>query len=354
MSGPCPLLDVRGLRKWFELRGGLIPRVRAHVKAVDDVSFTLDAREVLGIAGESGSGKSTIGRCLLRLIEPTAGQVLFRGEDVGGYSPQKLKEFRRHAQIVFQDPFASLDPKMKIDEIVGEPLRVQGLVSSRAERRDRVAALLETVALGAGNLDRRPHELSGGQRQRVGIARALSVGPDFLVADEPVSSLDVSIQAQIVNLLEDLKESLGLAMLFISHDIAVMAHLADRIAVVYLGQIMEIAPTRMLLNRPRHPYTEALLSAVPEPGARRRKRIVLEGDVPNSIEPPSGCVFRTRCRYALPECAGERPQLRKVDSGHFTACIRDDILDRPNPEFAAGSAPGSLEETDRSPLGSTA
>ena len=354
MSGPGPLLDVRGLRKWFELRGGLIPRVRAHVKAVDDVSFTLGEREVLGIAGESGSGKSTIGRCVLRLIEPTAGTVLFRGEDVGLYGPQKLKEFRRHAQIVFQDPFASLDPKMKIEEIVGEPLKVQGLVSNRAERRNRVAELLETVALGAGNLDRRPHELSGGQRQRVGIARALSVGPDFLVADEPVSSLDVSIQAQIVNLLEDLRESLGLAMLFISHDIAVMAHLADRIAVVYLGRIMEIAPTRLLLNQPRHPYTEALLSAVPEPGTKRRKRIVLEGDVPNSIEPPSGCVFRTRCRYAQPECAGERPALRRAESDHYTACIRDDILDRPSPDVAGRSTTGSAEEASMSPLGSTA
>ena len=339
MTSQPPLLEVDGLRKWYELRGGIIPRVTGHVKAVDDVSFALAPREVLGIAGESGSGKSTIGRCVLRLIEPTAGRIMFLGEDISHYDARALKAFRRHAQIVFQDPFASLDPKMTIEETVGEPLRVQGMIRSRAERRERVAALLETVALGTEYLDRLPHELSGGQRQRVGIARALSVGPDLLIADEPVSSLDVSIQAQIINLLEDLKDSLGLTMLFISHDLAVMAHLADRIAVVYLGRIMEIAPKRDLLNRTRHPYTEALLSAVPEPGSEQRHRIVLEGDVPNSIDPPSGCVFRTRCRYAQAECAVERPDLRMVGPGHFTACIRDDILE-------AGAASGDAVAQD--------
>jgi oligopeptide/dipeptide ABC transporter ATP-binding protein len=339
-TGPPQLLEVAGLRKWYELRSGIIPRVTGHVKAVDDVSFSLAPREVLGIAGESGSGKSTIGRCILRLIEPTAGEIRFRGENVGGYDVRALKAFRRHAQIVFQDPFASLDPTMTIEEIVGEPNWLQGMVASRPERRDRVAALLETVALGSEYLDRRPHELSGGQSQRVGIARALSVGPEMLVADEPVSSLDVSIQAQIINLLEDLKDRFGLTMLFISHDLAVMAHLADRIAVVYLGRIMEIAPKRELLNRPRHPYTEALLSAVPEPGTEQRQRIVLEGDVPNSIDPPSGCAFRTRCRYVQPQCALERPGLRMAGPGHFTACIRDDILGvRPEPGADAEAAP---------------
>jgi len=338
MTGAAPLLDVQDLRKWYPLTGGFLPRVKGHVKAVDGVSFTLQPREVLGIAGESGSGKSTVGRCVLRLIEPTAGEIRFRGEPIGGYDARALKAFRRHAQIVFQDPFASLDPKMTIEEIVGEPLQVQGMVASRAERRDRVAGLLDTVALGTEYLDRLPNELSGGQRQRVGIARALSVGPDLLVADEPVSALDVSIQAQIINLLEDLKDRFGLAMLFISHDIAVMAHLADRIAVVYLGRIMEIASKRALLTRPRHPYTEALLSAVPEPGMDQRQRIVLEGDVPNSIDPPSGCVFRTRCRYAKADCAHERPALRMAAPDHFTACIRDDIL-VPTGGDGAGSTP---------------
>jgi oligopeptide/dipeptide ABC transporter ATP-binding protein len=326
MTTSPPLLDVQGLRKWYELRGGLFSQVRGHVKAVDDVSFTLQPREVLGIAGESGSGKTTIGRTVLRLIEPTAGEIRFRGADINCYGRRELKLFRRQAQIVFQDPFASLDPKMTIAEIVGEPLQVQGLVTSRRAHRDKLAELLETVALGAEYLDRRPDELSGGQRQRVGIARALSVEPELLVADEPVSSLDVSIQAQIVNLLEDLKDRFGLAMLFISHDIAVMHHLADRIAVVYLGRIMEIAPKQALLAGTRHPYTEALLSAVPEPGPKRRQRIVLEGDVPSAANPPSGCVFRTRCRYALPECGHDRPELRPVGPDHHTACIRDDIL----------------------------
>ena len=250
---PDLLLDVVGLSKWYALGGGAFSRASAHLKAVNDVSFSLAPREVLGIAGESGSGKTTIGRAVLRLIEPTSGIVRFRGEDILHFTRRELRRFRRRAQIVFQDPFASLDPKMTIERIVAEPLAAQGLLPSRRARRERVAALLETVALGTHYLDLRPHELSGGQRQRVGIARALSVSPELLVADEPTSALDVSIQAQIVNLLEDLKDRFGLAMLFISHDIAVMYHLADRIAVVYLGRIMEIAPKRALLGRPRHP-----------------------------------------------------------------------------------------------------
>jgi oligopeptide/dipeptide ABC transporter ATP-binding protein len=325
MTDTLPLLDVQSLRKWYPVGGGLLSKPRAQVRAVDDVTFTLRSREVLGIAGESGSGKTTIGRAVLRLIEPTAGEIRFRGEDISRYSRRDLKLFRRHAQMVFQDPFASLDPKMTVEEIVSEPLQVQGLIGSRRARRERVAELLQIVALRIEYLQRFPHELSGGERQRVSIARALSVGPDLLVADEPVSSLDVSIQAQIINLLEDLRDRLGLAMLFISHDIAVMHHLSDRIAVVYLGRIMEIAPKRNLLTQTRHPYTEALLSAVPEPGRKRWQRIVLSGDVPNSIHPPSGCVFRTRCRYAIPECGAERPKLRAVAPDHYTACIRDDV-----------------------------
>jgi oligopeptide transport system ATP-binding protein len=326
MSAHLPLLELRDLRKWYPIRGGVIPRVRGHVRAVDGVSFTLRPGEVLGIAGESGSGKSTIGRCVLRLIEPTSGEIAFAGSDVTRLDRHQLRLFRRKAQMIFQDPYGSLDPLMTIHEIVAEPLDVQGLAGSASQRRARVLELLDLVALGPEYLDRKAHELSGGQRQRVGIARALSVGPELLVADEPVSALDVSIQAQIVNLLDELKQRLKLAMLFISHDIAVMDHLSDRIAIVYLGRIMEIGPTRDLIDTPRHPYTEALLSAVPQAGLKRGPRIVLSGDVPNPADPPSGCAFRARCRYALPACAAERPPLRPVAAGHYTACIRDDVF----------------------------
>lgn len=321
------LLEVRDLRKWYSVRGGIIPHARANVRALDGVGFDIRPGEVLGLAGESGSGKTTIGRCVLRLIEPTSGTVRFQGKDIAALSPRDLRLFRRSAQIVFQDPFSSLDPRMTVEQIVVEPLRVQGLLKDAKARRDRATELLETVALSSQHLARRPHEMSGGQRQRVGIARALSVSPSFIVADEPVASLDVSIQAQIVNLLSDLRARLGLSMLFISHDIAVMEHLSDRIAVVYLGRIMEIAPKRALIRNPKHPYTEALLSVVPDPNpAARRERIILEGDIPNPAAPPSGCVFRTRCRYALPECAQAAPSLRTVGRDHQTACIRTDIL----------------------------
>jgi oligopeptide transport system ATP-binding protein len=323
----APLLEVRNLRKWYDIRRGAISGVRGHVKAVDDVSFAIRPREVLGLAGESGSGKTTIGRAVLRLIEPTAGDIRFEGTDVVKLNRRELRHFRRKAQIVFQDPYSSLDPRMTIEEIVGEPFHVQGIRLNRADRRERVVKLLDTVALSAHYLERRPHELSGGQRQRVGIARALAVEPNFLVADEPVSALDVSIQAQVINLLDELRERFGLAMLFISHDIAVMEHLSDRIAVVYLGKIMEIGPTEEIVHRPKHPYTEALLSAVPDPDpALKRKRIVLQGDVPNPVDPPSGCVFRTRCPYAVPACSGAVPPLRAVGADHATACIREDIL----------------------------
>lgn len=324
MTSDVPVLDVRGLRKWYEVRRGIIPRVVGNVKAVDGVSFAIGPNEVLGLAGESGSGKTTIGRSILRLVEPTAGEVIFKGTDVTRLDPRALRLFRRKAQIIFQDPYSSLDPRMTIEQTLSEPLQVQGLMPSRRERRERVVALLESVSLSGDFLNRRPRELSGGQRQRIGIARALAVDPELIVADEPVASLDVSIQAQIVNLLEDLRERLGLALLFISHDIAIMEHLSDRIAIVYLGRIMEIGPKRAVYDTPKHPYTEALLSAVPDPdpGARRR-RIVLEGDIPSPANPPSGCVFRTRCRYAKPECAETVPALRPVGPGHYKACIRD-------------------------------
>jgi oligopeptide/dipeptide ABC transporter ATP-binding protein len=324
---PAPLLSVRDLAKYFDMRRGIFPRVVGHVKAVDGVSFEIRPQEVLGLAGESGSGKSTIGRSILRLLEPTRGEILFQGIDILRLKGSELRNFRRKAQIVFQDPFSSLDPRMTIGQIVAEPLQVQGLADGAAERREKVEQLLEVVALDPGYLRRKPHELSGGQRQRVGIARALSVEPSFLVADEPVSSLDVSIQAQVVNLLDDLRVRFGLAMLFISHDIAVMEHLSDRIAVVYLGRIMEVGPSRELVRSPKHPYTEALLSAVPDPApSRRSKRIVLQGDVPNPAAPPSGCVFRTRCPYAIADCSKTVPDLRETAPGHAKACIREDIL----------------------------
>jgi len=321
-----PLLDVHGLRKWFEIRRGVLRQPVGHVRAVENVSFTISRQEILGLAGESGSGKSTVGRSLLRLIEPTSGTVHFDGIDLLQLDRAELRRFRRRAQIVFQDPYGSLDPRMTVAEAVSEPLIVQRLVPSERLARDRVAALLDLVAMGPEYMDRRPSELSGGQRQRVGIARALSVEPEFIVADEPVSALDVSIQAQIVNLLADLKRRLGLAMLLISHDIAVMAHLCDRIAVMYLGRIMEIAPSRELVGAPRHPYTAALLSAVPNPDPElRRERLLLEGDVPSPVNPPSGCVFRTRCPSAIPACASTVPQLREIAPGRFKACLRDDV-----------------------------
>lgn len=322
-----PLLEVSGLKKWFEIRQGLFSRVVGHVKAVDDVSFSIGRNEVLGIAGESGSGKTTIGRSLLRLVEPTAGDVLFKGVSVRNLAPEQLRRFRRDAQIVFQDPYASLNPRMTVEEILEEPLRIQGLITDKKSRRDRVVDLLEMVSLSSDYLVRKPQALSGGQRQRIGIARVLAVEPELIVADEPVSALDVSIQAQILNLIIDLKEGLGLSLLFISHDIAVMEYISDRIAVVYLGKLMEIGPTEALCRSPKHPYTEALLSAVPVPNPRQKvNRIVLEGDVPNPVNPPSGCVFRTRCPYAQAACAQLIPELRQVSKSHLSACIRTDIL----------------------------
>ena len=319
----APLLQVRRLRKYFDITKGLFSRVAGHVHAVEDVSFDIAPREVLGLAGESGSGKTTIGRAVLRLVEATSGEVLFDGKDVLTLDARALRDFRRSTQIVFQDPYASIDPTMTVAEVVAEPLRVQSLARG-SELWDRVERLLADVSLPADFMRRRPTDLSGGQRQRVVIARALAVEPRFIVADEPVSSLDVSIQAQIIRLLEDLEEQRGFSMLFISHDLAIMEYLSDRIAVVYLGRIMEIGPSRELVSRPRHPYTEALISAVPDTTSQRR-RIVLKGDVPSPVAPPSGCVFRTRCLYALPACSNEVPAMQEVSPGHWKACIRDDV-----------------------------
>jgi oligopeptide/dipeptide ABC transporter ATP-binding protein len=326
MPTSSPLLQVRDLSKRFEVRRGVFRHTAGHVHAVEGASFTIDRKEVLGLAGESGSGKSTVGRLLLRLIEPTSGQIRFDGNDLSQLSATALRQFRRRAQIVFQDPYGSLDPRMTVAEAVSEPLIVQKLVASQRRARDRVAELLALVAIGPEYLDRRPAELSGGQRQRVCIARALSVKPEFIVADEPASALDASIQAQVINLLANLKTRLGLSMLFISHDIAVMAHLCDRIAVLYLGRIMEIGPSLALVTRPKHPYTAALLSAVPNPDPElRRERPLLEGEVPSPASPPSGCVFRTRCRFAIAACASTVPPLRQIDERRFMACLRDDV-----------------------------
>ena len=291
------------------------------VKAVDDISFSIDAGEVVGLVGESGSGKTTVGRTILRLEQASSGHVRFGGTDMMGLSGSEMRAYRKRMQIIFQDPYASLNPREKVREVLTHPLRLHN-IGDASEHEDRAAALLEKVGLSRDHLDRFPHEFSGGQRQRIGIARALAVEPEFIVADEPVSALDVSIQAQVINLLEDLKNDLDLTMLFIAHDLGVVEHICDRVIVMYLGRVMEIATVADLYARPNHPYTKALLSAVPipEPGMRK-KRTVLKGDIPSPISPPSGCVFRTRCPIATEECARVVPELKPVGEGHSSACI---------------------------------
>jgi peptide/nickel transport system ATP-binding protein len=316
------LLQVRGLRKYFPIRGGVFSRVVANVKAVEDVSFDVRRGEVVGLVGESGSGKTTAGRAILRLIEPTAGEVMFEGVDVAKLPKSKMRDYRKEMQIIFQDPFASLNPRMSVGDIIGEALTIHNLARGKA-KEDRVADLLERVGMNAGHMRRYPHEFSGGQRQRIGIARALAVDPKFIVADEPVSALDVSIQAQVVNLLQDLKDDLGLTMLFIAHDLGVVEYISDKVIVMYLGRIMEIAPAKELYRNPVHPYTEALLSAVPIPDPTiKRERVILQGDIPSPINPPSGCVFRTRCPIAIEDCKHVVPPLEEVGPGHLKACIR--------------------------------
>jgi oligopeptide/dipeptide ABC transporter ATP-binding protein len=316
-----PLLEVNNLRKYFPIRGGIFSRVVANVKAVEDVSFAVKRGEVVGLVGESGSGKTTVGRTILRLIEPTSGEVKFDGVDITKVNKATMREYRKRMQIIFQDPFASLNPRMSVGDIIGEAMTIHNLAKGR-EREQRVASLLERVGLSPNHMRRYPHEFSGGQRQRIGIARALAVDPEFIVADEPVSALDVSIQAQVVNLLLDLKEELGLTLLFIAHDLGVVEYISDRVVVMYLGRIMEIAPSKELYSNPIHPYTEALLSAVPIPDPTvKRERVILQGDIPSPINPPSGCVFRTRCPIATKECAEVVPPLEEVTPGHFKACI---------------------------------
>jgi len=316
------LVEVRHLVKHFPVENS-----DDVVQAVDDVSFSILSGETLGLVGESGCGKSTVGRCLLRLHEPTSGEVLFEGHNIVGMPHQEMQLLRREMQIIFQDPYASLNPRLSIRAIVSEPLKIHG-VGGRSEQNDRVADLLKKVGLDPKYADRYPHEFSGGQRQRIGIARALALNPKLIICDEPVSALDVSVQAQVVNLLQDIQDEFGLTYLFISHGLAVVEHISTRVAVMYLGKIVEICEATELYEDPLHPYTRALLSAIPIPDPdQKRERIVLTGDVPTPINPPSGCRFRTRCPIAASECSQIEPELREISPGHLAACIRVDGYD---------------------------
>ena len=322
------LVEVRDLQMYFPVSSGLIfQRTVAHIKAVDGVSFTIKRGETLGLVGESGCGKTTTGRAILQLYKPTGGQVLFEGQELTGLSTRQMRAMRREMQVIFQDPYSSLNPRMTAGNILGEPLLVHGLVNGKAEYRERVAQLLQNVGLNPYMADRFPHEFSGGQRQRIGVARALSVGPKFIVADEPVSALDVSIQAQIINLLEDLQEQFNLTYLFIAHDLSVVRHISDRVGVMYLGHIVELADRGEIYINAVHPYTRALLSAVPIPDPvvdAQRERILLTGEVPSPLNPPSGCVFHPRCPVAIDDCSRVFPELREVEPNHWAACIRAD------------------------------
>ncbi|MBK8528299.1 MAG: dipeptide ABC transporter ATP-binding protein [Rubrivivax sp.] len=318
----APLLQVKNLVKQFPIKGGLLQRVVDRVHAIDGVSFDLAAGETLGVVGESGCGKSTTGRCILRLLEPTSGEVLFNGQNVTTASKTELRALARDMQIIFQDPYASLNPRMTVGAIIGEALTIHKLTPTRDAYEARIVQLLETVGLSADHMRRYPHEFSGGQRQRIGIARALAVSPKLVICDEAVSALDVSIQAQVINLLEDLQQQFDLTYIFIAHDLSVVEHISDRVAVMYLGRIVEIAPAHALYTNPRHPYTEALLSAVPIPDPKvKRRRIRLQGDVPSPIRPPPGCHFHTRCPIAQKGlCDIEVPVLKTVGEGHQVAC----------------------------------
>ena len=314
-----PLLEVKDLKQYFNINvGGLKTKP---LKAVDGVSFSINKGETLGLVGESGCGKTTVGRTILHLYKPTDGEIWYNGKQI--VSKQDVQEFRKKATMVFQDPYSSLNPRMTVADIIGEPLDVHKLYKTKAERQERILELMSHVGLNSEHAARYAHEFSGGQRQRIGIARALAVNPDFIVCDEPVSALDVSIQAQVINMFDELQDKLGLTYLFIAHDLLVVRHISDRIAVMYLGKMVELADAKTIYERPLHPYSKSLLSAVPVPDpvvARANKRIVLEGDIPSPLNAPSGCPFRTRCPYATEQCAAEMPAFKEVESGHFVAC----------------------------------
>jgi oligopeptide/dipeptide ABC transporter ATP-binding protein len=350
-NGGGPLLEIRHVKKYFPIRKGVLQREVARVHAVDDVSFTVREGETLGLVGESGCGKSTLGRTIVRLLEPTDGQIVFRGREIETLGPGKLRPLRREMQMVFQDPYASLNPRKRVGSIIGDPLKIHGIGDSK-ERKAQVEQLLETVGLSPEHYNRFPHEFSGGQRQRIGIARALALRPKLVVADEPVSALDVSIQSQMLNLLEELQEEFQLTYIFIAHDLGVVRHVSDRIAVMYLGKLVELSPAEELYDRPIMPYTEALLSAVPIPDpdlARARERIVLEGDVPSPINPPSGCRFHPRCRYATQVCKEVEPPLVDYGNGHLAACHHPLNVDAAT-LAAVRAAPNTPEAADESAL----
>jgi len=316
----APLLEVKHLRKYFPIKGGVFSKTIGYVYAVDDVNFTLAKGETLGLVGESGCGKSTTGRAILRLIEPTDGELHFEGEDITKLEKSAMRALRREMQIIFQDPYASLNPRMTVGSIIGEPLEIHKIAKG-SEKEERVVSLLQKVGLRAEDMRKYPHEFSGGQRQRIGIARALALNPKLIVCDEPVSALDVSIQAQVINLLEDLQAEFSLSYLFIAHNLNVVEHISDRVAVMYLGQIVELASDEALYKNPQHPYTEALLSAVPIPDPTiKKKRIILEGDVPSPINPPKGCHFHTRCMYKEKICEEVEPEFKDIGGGHWVAC----------------------------------
>lgn len=322
MMSNKPLIEINNLKKYFPIKKGLMNKTAHYLKAVDDVSFTINKGETLGLVGESGCGKTTCGRTIIKLYEPTDGQIIYDGVDIARYSEKQMLEYRRKMQMIFQDPYASLDPRMTVGDIIGEAIDIHKLMGSK-EREERIQYLLNRVGLNSEHASRYPHEFSGGQRQRIGIARALAVQPEFIICDEPISALDVSIQAQVVNMLEDLQADLGLTYLFIAHDLSMVKHISNRVGVMYLGKLVELAESNELYTKPLHPYTQALLSAIPIPDpdiSASKKRIVLEGEIPSPIDPPPGCRFKNRCRYAKPICSEQDPVFKDMGGGHMVAC----------------------------------